>query len=84
MHYHKNALTQWVYEKLSSSSNPETMNLLVELYEDFNLQEVDTRQITPSDIVGMWEELKTKDMVKGTPWVEVDGEWKYSSDGTRL
>lgn len=98
MNYSKEPLVQWVYEKLTGTQSLEVMNILKELYEDFNLQEVDPRSITPTDIVGMYEELHRFHLVKEsanpetkTPqfiWAERNGTWEVvgqtDPDGARL
>jgi hypothetical protein len=45
------------YTKMSETKSPEVLNLLKELYDDFNLEDVDPRGITPDDILAMYQEM---------------------------
>lgn len=76
-------LMEWVHQKMSETKSLEVFNLLKELYEDFNLEDVDPRAITPTDILDMYEEMKRKELA-----ISINSE-KYSpniidSDGGRI
>jgi hypothetical protein len=53
----KTPLMEWVHTKMSETKSPEVLNLLKELYDDFNLEDVDPRGITPDDILAMYQEM---------------------------
>ena len=79
----KTPLMEWVHQKMSETKSLEGFNLLKELYEDFNLEDVDPRAITPTDILDMYEEMKLKELA-----IDINSE-KYSpniidSDGGRI
>jgi hypothetical protein len=53
----KPPLMEWVHTKMSETKSLEVLNLLKELYDDFNLEDVDPRGITPDDILAMYKEM---------------------------
>lgn len=53
----KTPLMEWVHTKMSETKSLEVLNLLKELYDDFNLEDVDPRGITPDDILAMYKEM---------------------------
>jgi hypothetical protein len=53
----KTPLMEWVHTKMSETESLEVLNLLKELYDDFNLEDVDPRGITPDDILAMYKEM---------------------------
>ena len=53
----KTPLMEWVHIKMSETKSLDVLNLLKELYDDFNLEDVDPRGITPDDILAMYKEM---------------------------
>jgi hypothetical protein len=53
----KTPLMEWVHTKMSETKSLEVLHLLKELYDDFNLEDVDPRGITPDDILAMYKEM---------------------------
>lgn len=71
----KTPLMEWVHNKMSETKSLEVLNLLKELYDDFNLEDVDPRGITPDDILAMYQEMNDKSLVIDTSEPE-----KYKSN----
>ena len=71
----KTPLMEWVHIKMSETKSPEVFNLLKELYDDFNLEDVDPRGITPDDILAMYQEMNDRSLVIDTSEPE-----KYKSN----
>lgn len=62
----KTPLMEWVHIKMSETNSLEVFNLLKELYDDFNLEDVDPRATTPDDILEMYKEMNDRSLVLNT------------------